>query len=218
VRALRAGGQPTLEMELKDVYDVGAQMFLWELATAVAGAHMGIQPFDQPNVEEAKVQARQMIAAYQKSGELPQGETAAATKGNLLAFLEQAQPGDYVAVQAYVEPTTAVDEALQALRRELRERTGLAVTVGYGPRFLHSTGQLHKGDAGNGLFIQITADMPQDVAIPDTAGEQASAMTFGVLKTAQALGDAAALRQAGRRIIHFHLTQDVAAGIAALLA
>ncbi len=218
VRALRAGGQPTLEMELKDVYDVGAQMFLWELATAVAGAHMGIQPFDQPNVEEAKVQARQMIAAYQKSGELPQGETAAATKGNLLAFLEQAQPGDYVAVQAYVEPTTAVDEALQALRRELRERTGLAVTVGYGPRFLHSTGQLHKGDAGNGLFIQITADMPQDVAIPDTAGEQASAMTFGVLKTAQALGDAEALRQAGRRIIHFHLTQDVAAGIAALLA
>ena len=218
VQALRDGGQPTVQLELSDLYDLGAQMFFWELATAVAGARLGIQPFDQPNVEEAKIQARQMIQAYQETGALPEGETAVASKANLLAFLEQAEPGDYIALQAYVQPTPETDEALQALRSRLRDLTGLAVTAGYGPRFLHSTGQLHKGDGGNGLFIQFTAAMPQDIAIPDTAGEAASGMTFGVLKTAQALGDAAALREAGRRVIHFHLDQDVAAGIASLLA
>jgi transaldolase/glucose-6-phosphate isomerase len=218
VQALRAAGQPVLQLDLHDLYDLGAQMFLWELATAVAGARLGIQPFDQPNVEEAKIQARQMINAYQETGALPEGETAVATKANLLAFLDQAKPGDYVALQAYVQPTLETDEALQVLRSRLRDLTGLAVTVGYGPRFLHSTGQLHKGDGGNGLFIQFTAAMPEDVAIPDTAGEEASGMTFGVLKTAQALGDAAALREAGRRIVHFHLDQDVPAGIASLLA
>jgi transaldolase/glucose-6-phosphate isomerase len=213
VQALQDAGFPVVQLALKDLYDLGAQFLLWEMATAVAGSRLGIQPFDQPDVEAAKIQARKMIAAYQESGSLPEGETALASAANLQTFLGQAQPGDYIALQAYVKPSAATDAALQALRLHLRDQTKLAVTVGYGPRFLHSTGQLHKGDAGNGLFIQITADMPQDLAIPDEAGRPDSGISFGVLKTAQALGDGAALRQAGRRMIHFHLGADVAAEI-----
>jgi hypothetical protein len=118
-----------------------------------------------------------------------------------------------VALQAYLQPSPETDAALAALRRALRHRLKLATTVGYGPRFLHSTGQLHKGDAGNGLFIQLTADSPQDVPIPDEAGSSQSAMTFGVLKAAQRLGDKQALLDSGRRVIRFHLGDDVAGGL-----
>ncbi len=213
VKALAGAGHPVIQLDLQKLIDLGGQFFLWEMATAVAGKLLGIQPFDQPDVEAAKIQARKMIAAYQESGSLPAGETAVASAANLQAFLSQAQPGDYIALQAYVMPADETDAALQALRLHLRDQTKLAVTVGYGPRFLHSTGQLHKGDAGNGLFVQITADMAQDLAIPDEAGRQESGISFGVLKTAQALGDGAALHQAGRRIIHFHLGADVATEI-----
>ena len=213
VKALQDAGYPVVQLALKDLTDLGAQFLLWEMATAVAGNRLGIQPFDQPDVEAAKIQARKMIAAYQDSGALPEGETTTASAANLQMFLSQAQPGDYIALQAYVNPSAETDAALQALRLHLRDQTKLAVTVGYGPRFLHSTGQLHKGDAGNGLFIQITADMSQDLAIPDEAGRPDSGISFGVLKTAQALGDSAALRQAGRRVIQFHLGADVAAEI-----
>ena len=121
--------------------------------------------------------------------------------------------GDYVALQAYVQPTAETDAALLALRTRLRDQLKLATTVGYGPRFLHSTGQLHKGDAGNGLFIQFTADDSQDRAIPDEAGSPESSMSFGVLKMAQALGDKQALLDAGRRVIRFHLGDDVVGGL-----
>ncbi|MEE9616238.1 MAG: transaldolase, partial [Anaerolineae bacterium] len=128
-------------------------------------------------------------------------------------FLAQARPGDYVALQAYVQPTAETGAALAALRVRLRDRTGLATTVGYGPRFLHSTGQLHKGDAGHGLFIQFTADAPRDAAIPDEAGLPESSISFGVLKMAQVLGDRQALLDAGRRVIRFHLGDDVVGGL-----
>jgi hypothetical protein len=134
----------------------------------------------------------------------------------LETFLQAAKPGDYISIQAYIKPSAEADEALNSLRLFVRKQTGLPVTIGYGPRFLHSTGQLHKGDGGNGLFIQLTADMPRDIPIPDEAGKAESGITFGVLKTAQALGDAAALREAGRRIIHFDLGDDIPGGIAAL--
>ncbi len=218
VRVLEEAGYPVVRLALADLYDIGAQFFLWEMATAVAGSIIGIQPFDQPNVEAAKVQARKMIDAYQKSGSLPSSETVEPSASALEDFLAQAQAGDYIAVQAYVQPTAQTDTALDDLRLHLREHTGLAVTIGYGPRFLHSTGQLHKGDAGNGLFIQLTSSMPEDVAIPDEAGESASGISFGVLKTAQALGDGKALREAGRRVIHFHLGADVPTGIRKLAA
>ncbi len=218
VDALQEAGFPLIRLSLADVYELGRQFFLWEMATAVSGACLDIQPFDQPNVEEAKVQARQMIASYHESGSLPETEAQTPSASNLQSFLETADAGDYVSIQAYIKPSDEADAALDALRRAIGENTGLPVTVGYGPRFLHSTGQLHKGDAGNGLFIQLTADMPEDVDIPDEAGQAHASMSFGVLKTAQALGDAAALRQAGRRIIVFDLGADISGGIAALAA
>ena len=217
VRALEAAGHPVVWLHLRDTYDLGAQFFLWEMATAVAGSRLGINPFDQPNVESAKVRAREMVAAYQETGTLPEDEPASLSTRTLKGFLDGAQPGDYIAIQAYVTPTGATDAALQDLRRMLRDRYHLPVTAGYGPRFLHSTGQLHKGDAGQGLFIQLMADAPQDVPIPDTAGSSDASITFGVLKMAQSLGDKQALSDVDRRVIRFHLGNDVVGGLRALV-
>lgn len=127
----------------------------------------------------------------------------------LTGFLERARPGDYVALQAYVQPSDGTTEALQRLRVLLRDRLRPATTVGYGPRFLHSTGQLHKGDAGNGPFVQITADSERDATMPDEAGEAGSSLSFGVLEEAQALGDRQALLEAGRRVIRLHIEGNV---------
>ena len=220
--ALEAAGHPVVRLTLRDLYDLGEQIFLWEFAVAVAGSDLDIHPFNQPNVEAAKVQARRMVERYQKEGELPSGESSPVTAEALRDFLSQAgeegspsphsnQP--YIALQAYVQPTARTDAALLALRRQLRDRYHLATTVGYGPRFLHSTGQLHKGDAGNGLFVQFTSDSPHDAPIPDEVGSSSSSITFGVLETAQALGDRRALEDAGRRVIRFHLGEDVLDGI-----
>lgn len=213
---LSSAGHPVVRLHLQDVYDVGEQFFLWELATAVAGYRLGIQPFDQPNVEEAKISARKMVAAYHETGRIPESEVAELSGEVLAGFVAGFRPGDYIAIQAYLQPTAETTTALQTLRLRLREQTQLATTLGYGPRFLHSTGQLHKGDGNNGLFIQFTSEPAQDVSIPDAAGEADSAMSFGVLKMAQALGDGQALREAGRRFIHFHLPGDVAGKIAQL--
>jgi transaldolase/glucose-6-phosphate isomerase len=230
VKALEKAGHPVVRIHLDDIYDLGGQFFLWEMATAVAGARIGINPFDQPNVEAAKKLAQKMVQSYQKEGKLPEPIPTLQSNGirvyadfeahsvdeSLPRFLSQAKPGDdhgagrsYVALQAYVEPTPKTDEALQNLRVRIRDRYRLAATVGYGPRFLHSTGQLHKGDAGHGLFIQFTADMPKDAPIPDKAGKKPSSISFGVLKDAQALGDRQALLDAGRKVIRFHLDKDV---------
>ncbi len=239
ITAFESAGHPVLRVLLQDLYDLGGQYFLWELATAVAGYRLGINPFDQPDVEAAKVLARQMVAAYQDQGQLPEsqpdlevasvcvyagGEFAgdlrkvAGTPGEaLLAFLEQAQPGAYLAIQAYVAPNQEVGEALAKLRDQLRARTHLATTLGYGPRFLHSTGQLHKGDAGLGLFIQITADPIQDAPIPDQAGSTRSSISFAVLNAAQALGDRQALLDANRRVLRIHFTSEVPAGVLSLV-
>ena len=230
VSALEGAGQPVVRLQLKDLYDLGAQFFLWEMATAVAGYRLGINPFNQPNVESAKVLAREMVAAYQEQGVLPEmtptlvadgiqvyGDVQANTlEGALKDFLSRAVEGAYIAIQAYIEPTEAANASLLDLRLRLRDVTGLAVTSGYGPRFLHSTGQLHKGDAGNGLFIQIISASAQDTLIPDQAGGSASTMDFGVLKMAQALGDRQALLGAGREVITFRLGEDVLTGMARL--
>ena len=153
---------------------------------------------------------------YVEKGALPEGQTARLSFESLNTFLEQAQEGDYLAIQAYLQPTAEIDAALAQLRQSLRDRLKLATTVGYGPRFLHSTGQLHKGDRGNGLFVQFTSDAVQDVPIPDEAGEPKSSISFAVLKNAQALGDAQALKDAGRRVIRLHLGQEVVNGLEAL--
>jgi hypothetical protein len=213
VSALEAAGHPVVRLHLHDLFDLGGQFFLWEMATAIAGHRLEINPFDQPNVEAAKVLAREMVAAYTEEGALPEGESAPLDDETLNAFLAQAQPGAYVTLQAYVQPTPETDEALLALRTALRDQTRLATTTGYGPRFLHSTGQLHKGDGGRGLFIQFTSDWAADAPIPDDAGAPDSSISFGVLKQAQALGDAQALRDAGRQVIRFHLGTDVVGGL-----
>ena len=224
---LARAGHPVVRLEVRNPYELGAEMFRWMLATAVAGHLLGINPFDQPNVESAKVLAREMVAEYQQKGELPQPEPtlrdggitvygsgeAASAEEALEDFLSGTRSGDYVALQAYVNPTRHTSDALQELRLRVRDRLGVATTAGYGPRFLHSTGQLHKGDGGGGLFVQITTDPPEDAPIPDEAGDEQSSLTFGALIAAQALGDRQALMDAGRRVIRFHLGGDVAGGL-----
>jgi len=234
VKALEKAGFPVVHINLKDIYDLGGEFFRWEMAIAVAGMIIGIHPFNQPNVEAAKVLARKMIAEYQKKGELPvvkptlkeAGITvysdfkAASLEQALKKFLSYAKPGrdeskgrSYVAFQAYVKPSDETYNALQKLRTKVQRQYRLATTVGFGPRFLHSTGQLHKGDAGHGLFIQFTSDMPQDAPIPDEPGKKASSISFGVFKDAEALGDRQALLDGKRKVITFHLSEDVVGSI-----
>ncbi len=233
--SLIEAGHPVIEIVLGDVYDIGGQFFLWEMATAVAGQRLGINPFDQPNVESAKVKAREMMAAYQEQGQLPAEtplfivdgikvysiglgisfptEEDPSLKEIFNGFLGAADPGAYFTVQAYLPDTDKTHKALSVLRHGLRDRTGFATTLGFGPRFLHSTGQMHKGDGGNGVFIQITSEKPVDLAIPDEAGEDESSISFGVLIQAQALGDRRALQEEGRKVIRFHLEGDVQGGL-----
>ncbi len=214
--ALAGAGQPVIEIHLQDEYDLGGQFFVWELATAIAGYFLGINPFDQPDVESAKMLARQMVAAYAESGQLPAGQTSVPAASALREFLAVCTPGSYVALQAYLHPTPEAEAALAKIRLEIRDTYHVATTLGFGPRFLHSTGQLHKGDRGQGMFIQLVSDAPQDLAIPDEIGSTASAMSFDTLKKAQALGDAQALRQAGRQVIVFAMQGDLVEAIGTL--
>ena len=223
-------GNPIIHISLGDRYDLGAQCFLWEMAVAVACHRLGVNPFNQPNVEAAKNRARQAVDEYKKRGTLPV-ETPTLTEGDIAVysavkakspgtaltdFLSQSEPGAYIAIQAYVQPTPKIEAALQGMRTKVRDRFRLATTLGYGPRFLHSTGQLHKGDGGRGLFIQFTVDDPTDIPIPNEGGSPESSLTFGVLKTAQAHGDRQALLDAGRRVIRFHLGKDALKGLKGL--
>ncbi len=216
IQALENAGHPVIRLLLDDEYDLGGQFFLWEMATAVAGARLGINPFDQPNVEAAKILARKMTAEFTEKGALPKTDSTPPSSPAVKDFLAQAGLGAYVAIQAYIQPTADTDRALREFRIRLRDATKLATTLGYGPRFLHSTGQLHKGDAGKGLFIQLTTQAADDVTIPDKAGESAWTLTFGKLKTAQALGDAQSLRDERRKVIHFDLGADALAGLKSL--
>ncbi len=230
--ALVEAGRPLVSLRLRDPYDLGAEFFRWEYATAVAGQVLGINPFDQPNVESAKVQARNALARYEASHALPRQEPvlaeaaltvygseqpAVSLAAYLDGFLAQAKPGDYVAIMAYIARDPVHDSLLQALRRAMSDRLRrsgkpLAVTTGYGPRFLHSTGQLHKGGPNDGLFIQITQEEREDLQIPGRP------YTFGILKCAQALGDMEALQAAGRRVARIDLGSGVQEGLRTLTA
>jgi glucose-6-phosphate isomerase len=225
--SLERADHPIVCVKLRDIYDLGAHCFLWEMATAVACHRLCINPFDQPDVEAAKLLARKTLALYTEKGEMPEDEPLFSAQGidvygtiqarepaeALKAFIAQATPGAYIALQAYLKPTAETDAALYALCVRLRDTFRMAVSIGYGPRFLHSTGQLHKGDAGRGLFIQFTADDPWDTPIPDEMGLSDSSITFGVLKNAQASGDRQALVNAGRAVIRFHLGKDIVGGL-----
>jgi len=222
---------PVVTIRLQDRYDLGAEFFRWEFATAVAGAVIGVNPFDQPNVQESKDNTKQLLEEYRVAGALPEdkpilsdagvelyadADTASALTGikglaaALEAHLSRIERSDYVGLAAYLQRTKTTEKALAAIREQLRGRFGVATTVGYGPRFLHSTGQLHKGGAGNGVFLQLTVEDRLDLPIP---GEPYS---FGIMKRAQALGDLRALQRRGRRVLRIHFTADASAGLSKL--
>ena len=210
VDSLQRAGHPFVHLTLTDEFDLGYQMFLWELATAIAGQRLGINPFDQPNVEAAKALARKILAERGRAKPLSAAEFPEPDGAQLREFLSAARKGAYVAVQAYVKPSQQTDAALQALRVGIRDRTRTACTVGYGPRYLHSTGQLHKGDAGKGLFVQFISQPDQDVVIPDEPGSPDGSLTFGELKIAQAIGDRQALLDNGRKVLTFRVPAEPA--------
>ncbi len=185
-----AGGPFVLTQTVDDVYGIAELFYWWEFATAVAGAYLAVNPFDQPNVEAAKRNTGEVLAAHRKSGKLPAAPATPSPK----ELLAQAKPGDYFAVLAYLPLTTEVDESLAILRERIMTRLKIATTLGLGPRYLHSTGQMHKGGPNSGLFLQIVKDDNEDIPIP---GEPYS---FGALAQAQALGDLQALVAAGRRV------------------
>ena len=203
---LRDIGHPVVTLEMEDVYDIGAEFFRWEMATAVAGHLLTIHPFDQPNVQQAKDVTNRVLETYVNEGALPDAED-----GSFTGLLEQATEGDYLSIMAYVEETDGVTYAMNMLRQYAMRRHHIATSLGYGPRFLHSTGQLHKGGPNTGLFLQVAADVRSDIPIP---GES---FGFGTLAAAQAIGDYEALKQAGRRVVRLNLGNDAEAAVLRLL-
>ena len=235
VAALREAGHPIVRIAIADTMDVGQEFFRWEIAVAVAASILGIDPFDQPDVEASKIQTRSLVEAFEVSRSLPAQapfhresgialfaddpnrhaiERAAGSQtslaGLLRAHIGRSKPGDYFAVQAYLAHEAAHVDQLQTIRQLVRDGRQLATTVGFGPRFLHSTGQLHKGGPNTGVFLQITCDDAHELAVPDRS------YTFGVVEAAQARGDFAVLAERGRRILRVHLGANVGVGLNAL--
>jgi hypothetical protein len=209
--ALSKAGHPVVTLKITDPLAIGAEFFRWEYAIAVAGAILGINVFDQPNVQEAKDLTRKVLSEGNPptvgQGIRWAGQSGATLEAAIQALLGQVRAGDYVALLAFIAPGAERDRALNAIRLAIRDTYRVATTVGYGPRYLHSTGQLHKGGPNTGVFLQIVGDDPTDLPIP---GEKFS---FGVLKQAQALGDFQALRNHGRRVLRVQAA-DVAQGLA----
>jgi len=217
---LRAEGHPVEQIALNDPYDVGGEFVRWEVATAAAGIVLAINPFDQPNVQESKDATRALLDVYRQSGSLPAaapwvaepgisayldpsaiGDEPVSVAGALRALLDAARDGDYLAIQAFVPADQPVVERLQGMRAAVRDRRRLATTLGLGPRFLHSTGQLHKGGPPTGIYLQLTADPGRDLPIP---GWQES---FGTLIAAEAMGDLTSLQGIRRRALRLHLAE-----------
>jgi len=234
VDALERAGQPVVRIAVADIDDIGQEFFRWEMATAVAGSIIGINPFNQPDVEASKVATHELTAAFEKTGMLTtetpifegaglklftDAKNAAALKqglsdrsivGYLRAHLNRLHRGDYFAMLAYLAMTDSHEDVLQAMRLAVRDRTHVATCLGFGPRFLHSTGQAYKGGPNTGVFLQITCDDATDIAVP---GQKYS---FAVVKAAEARGDFAVLVERDRRALRVHLCADVSAGLHAL--
>jgi len=239
VAALEAAGNPVAYFEIADLYEIFGQFFAWEIATAVAGSVIGINPFNQPDVEAAKIETRKLTSEYEKSGKLPErtpfltGKDDAGTPfalyatdayaaklkgatpnptlaGILRAHLDQLGAGDYFATLAFIPMFDEYEAAIQDFRHKVRDKKRVATCLGFGPRFLHSTGQDYKGGPNTGVFLQITAAHGYDMDIP---GQKYS---FGVVIDAEAAGDLAVLESRGRRALRVHLGADVAAGLKAL--
>jgi glucose-6-phosphate isomerase len=228
---LEHAGSPVVRIAVPDPHHIAAEFFRWEFATAVAGAVLGINPFDQPDVEASKVATRRLTDEFERTGRLPAETPLAeadgirlfadprngrelagerALPGVLRAHLERLRPGDYAALLAFVEMTAEHESLLQAIRTRIRDRYRVATCVGFGPRYLHSTGQAYKGGPGTGVFLQVTCEDVADLPVP---GQR---YTFGVVKAAQARGDLEVLAARGRRALRVHLGPDVAGGLATL--
>jgi transaldolase / glucose-6-phosphate isomerase len=241
VAALERAENPVVRIEIADIYDLGREFFRWEIATAVAGSILGINAFNQPDVEAAKIEAKKLTSEYEKTGTLPAEKPiyeGTKTEGGvrlyadarnakelsdglegetslvnyLRAHFSRLGADDYFAVLGYVEMNAEHEKALQELRLAVRDNKYVATCLGFGPRFQHSTGQAYKGGPNSGVFLQVTCDDAADVPIP---GQK---FTFGVVKTAQARGDLAVLAERERRALRVHLGKDVAAGLSALVA
>ena len=235
VTALENAGQPVVRISLGDTYDLGQEFFRWEIATAVAGSIMGINPFNQPDVEASKVVTKTLTSEYEKTGSLPtekplieeggirlftdekNSQALAKAAGNdqsivsyLRAHLKRISPGDYFALLAYVQMNGANEEKLQSIRHMLRDSKRIATCLGFGPRFLHSTGQAYKGGPNSGVFLQVTCEDAVDLPVPEQK------YTFGVVKAAQARGDFQVLAERNRRALRVHLTSDVERKLIAL--
>jgi transaldolase/glucose-6-phosphate isomerase len=229
IAALEAAGHPVVRIIVHDRMQLGQEFFRWEVATAVAGSIIGINPFDQPDVEASKVKTRDLTAAYEKSRALPQMRAffeddriklfadprneaalkpqATSLTAALKAHFGRISVGDYASLLAYIERSPSHIEAMQRLRRVIRDRTKAATCVGFGPRFQHSTGQAYKGGPNSGVFLQITCDDPEDLPVPGQS------YTFGIVKEAQARGDFEVLAERGRRALRVHITGDLDVGL-----
>jgi transaldolase/glucose-6-phosphate isomerase len=235
VAALEKAGQPVVRIAVPDVYDLGQEFFRWEIATAVAGSIIGINPFNQPDVEAAKIATKNLTSEYEKQGSLPaehpffegggvklysdDKNTDALKKaaggdltltGYLRAHLNRLRAGDYFAILAYIEMNDAHQSALQSIRHAIRDKKRVATCAEFGPRFQHSTGQAYKGGPNTGVFLQITCDDAADIPVPEQK------YTFGIVKAAQARGDFQVLADRDRRALRIHLGPDVAAGLRSL--
>jgi transaldolase/glucose-6-phosphate isomerase len=232
--ALEQAGHPAARISVKDVWHIGQEFFRWEIATAVAGAIIGIDPFDQPDVEASKDKTRALTGDYEKSHRLPAEAPMFRENGlalyadprnaaelgrhnTLSGYLKShfgrvyagAKSGDYVALLAYIQRNESHTQALTAMRTRIRDKTHAATCLGFGPRFQHSTGQAYKGGPNSGVFLQVTCDDPADIDVPGHS------YSFGVVKAAQASGDLDVLVERGRRALRVHL-KDVNAGLAEL--
>jgi transaldolase / glucose-6-phosphate isomerase len=232
IAGLEEAGHPVVRITVADAMQLGQEFFRWEMATAVGGSVIGINPFDQPDVEAAKVKARDLTNAYEEAGKLPEEQAFFAAEGiklfadprneaalkphatslsaALRAHLGRIGAGDYAVLLAYIERSPNHIEAMQRLRQMIRDRTKAASCVGFGPRFQHSTGQAYKGGPNSGVFLQITCDDAEDLPVPGHS------YTFGVVKAAQARGDLEVLAERSRRALRVHITGDLEAGLATL--
>jgi hypothetical protein len=212
VQKLERAGRPVITLTMRDKLDLGGEILRWELATAVAGSVLQVDPFDQPNVQESKDNVMRVLQQFEPEGELGEAEAVAASEAGVAIadLLRQAKPNGYFSVMAYTARTAASEAALGQIRGRVRQVTKLATTAGYGPRYLHSTGQLHKGGPPTGLFLQVVQDDTKDVEIP---GEP---YTFSTLKRAQALGDLRALQAHGRPVLRVTLGRSPGSGWKAL--
>ncbi|MGD0619339.1 MAG: bifunctional transaldolase/phosoglucose isomerase, partial [Bryobacteraceae bacterium] len=214
VDAIARAGQPVVRIDVADRYDLGMEFFRWEFAIAVAGSVLGINPFNQPDVETSKIETRKLTEEFEKTGHLPPEDPFVRPDANLAAalrtHLDKAAAGDYVALLAYIPRNEANIKLLESTRVSIRDAKHVATCVGFGPRFLHSTGQAYKGGPNSGVFVQITCDDANDLAIPGRR------YTFGVVKAAQARGDFAVLAQRHRRLLRVHLGTDVEQGLTVL--